>query len=341
MMFASRWHWPFLSLAALVGCAEPEVEPCDGDVAFPKNEADYCGYWCPHATPKEAIGDAVVCGREETCTRGKCEAMRERPLWPLPSQPPNPGNYETDGAVLLDKTTGLRFKVAPEVQNRDDATTVCEKLKGNFRLPQWIELMTIVDYSGRDEPRLIEPFDPAIPSVYYWWPIGRDYSNLRQQDPEDPLRWLAALRVAPLGTSGLAKAICVESTRPESQVTERFLLDGETVLDLVTGLRWQAGASEWSGPMAAEVLADPAGYCETLGAGGFSEGWRVPNLLELFSLRYVDGGLDPAVFAEDDVLGAFGSSTPAASAETNWNVTFSPYELTTSSRRIRCVRGPE
>ncbi len=126
--------------------------------------------------------------------------------------------------------------------------------------------------------------------------------------------------------------------------------DGTVVTDLVTALVWQrqifaspcpldgAGVCTWS---------DAQGYCASLNTsalGGIASGWRLPSLVELFSIvNYGDGSptLDTAIFPATPTT-VFWANTPNASnAAQAWSVSFASglnaTQATTTASNVRCV----
>jgi hypothetical protein len=124
--------------------------------------------------------------------------------------------------------------------------------------------------------------------------------------------------------------------------------DAGTVSDQVTGLVWQQSVAsvtyQWSGatPPAAGSAQD---YCANLNLAGFSTGWRVPTLKELWSLVYgttaqtIDGAAFTATPAN-----YFWTATPATGGPSGfaWVVGFDTgYTFTdppTVGYSVRCVR---
>lgn len=104
------------------------------------------------------------------------------------------------------------------------------------------------------------------------------------------------------------------------------------MLDETTGLTWQQAPPMNPCPSDSQgncTWADAKTYCENLTLGGFSSGWTLPDVNQLFSLvSIVDGGtesFDTGVFAvppNDTVW----SSTPAEggdfSPDTAWAINF-------------------
>jgi len=118
-----------------------------------------------------------------------------------------------------------------------------------------------------------------------------------------------------------------------------YTLSGDTVLDNVTGLRWQRAEAS-----AFYKWADAKAYCETLSLGGMT-GWRLPSSIELVSLvdysksqPAIDTSFFPGTSSDD-----FWSSSEWVGSSRHWYVKFDWGFVNAGSsdghRGARCVHG--
>lgn len=118
-----------------------------------------------------------------------------------------------------------------------------------------------------------------------------------------------------------------------------YSTSSNTVLDTVTGLRWQRVMSgskyTWS--------AAPT-YCAGLNLDGYT-GWRVPTYIELVSLADLGRSypaIDVSSFPGDQTEWFWSSSSSASDSSKAWGIHPSNAELGTWSKdelyRVRCVR---
>ncbi len=151
----------------------------------------------------------------------------------------------------------------------------------------------------------------------------------------------ACLLVASFGTHAAAPA-------------GRYTTSTDTVTDTVTGLVWQRCTAGLSGSNCAIGTAsfytqsDAASYCQSLNLGGWSTGWRLPNVKELQSIidvREFNPSIDATAFPVTPSEAFWTSSsvimygTPYASLvgfRSGYNT--STYYYTANNYRVRCVR---
>ncbi|MCD6497508.1 MAG: DUF1566 domain-containing protein [Deltaproteobacteria bacterium] len=118
-----------------------------------------------------------------------------------------------------------------------------------------------------------------------------------------------------------------------------YEVDGDTVLDRVTGLEWQRGvateAYDWW---------DARDYCSNLSLGG-ADDWRLPSRIELVSILDF-GGLDPTIDHDafpDTPSDFFWSSSPVPFLNLAYGVRFELGFIydhdPTGTGHVRCVRG--
>jgi hypothetical protein len=92
--------------------------------------------------------------------------------WPLPASSPGAANYTLTTDTALDKTTGLMWQRAFSARiNYSGAAAYCTGISdGGFhdwRVPTWIELVSIVDYS-RSAPAIDTTAFTGVPSDWFW-----------------------------------------------------------------------------------------------------------------------------------------------------------------------------
>lgn len=146
----------------------------------------------------------------------------------------------------------------------------------------------------------------------------------------------------------------VGATSSADAPSGRYSIGSGSVLDTKTGLRWQQtfapGPYTWTAALA---------YCRSLSAGGFSSGWRLPNMKELRTLvdesasnPAIDGTAFPGLPSTDSPVNPavfFWTSTPVATYPiTAWYLNFfdgSPGNgrinappAAGNSYAVRCVR---
>jgi hypothetical protein len=129
----------------------------------------------------------------------------------------------------------------------------------------------------------------------------------------------------------------------------RYTASNDVVTDSVTGLLWQQlFPSTCSSDGSGCTISDAVSYCSGLTLGGFSTGWRLPTLSELFSLvdvgQYptIDSTWFPGTVSSYYWTDTCSSGAPCSSAL--WLVDFdygSPVTIETQSDgsfSVRCVR---
>jgi len=128
--------------------------------------------------------------------------------------------------------------------------------------------------------------------------------------------------------------------------------DQPVVNDTITNLTWQGCASgitgnncENNGTIIKKDWADALAYCDNLIWGGYSSGWRLPDIYELVSI--VDYGfygpsIDKTAFPSTPT-GSWSSSSLKNDINSAWLVSFqygfTIYTIKTTNYSMRCVRG--
>src|SRR5262245_26423480 len=220
---------------------------------------------------------------------------------------PNPQSYETNENLVLDQVTGLSWQRIGDPGPGEnggfawqDALDHCADLVegdlDDFRLPTRLELVSIVDSSRTDPAIDIEAFPDTLPEGY-WTASG--VATDREQS--FVLHFLYGDTSTIPRDSELAVRCVRTGGQPElPSSAQRFRIEGGTVLDRMTGLRWEREPTYEPPDLNPETTryASAARYCETLVVNNEAN-FRLPSMKELQTL--VDetrGGLaiDPEVF---------------------------------------------
>ena len=122
-----------------------------------------------------------------------------------------------------------------------------------------------------------------------------------------------------------------------------YMVSADTALDTQTGLVWQRAQVEQY-PL---TFTDALLRCQNLNLGGFSTGWRLPNIRELLSTvdeREALGPMwDQTVFISTSLRSYWSSTAQASTPGKVWVFTFVPgifmeaIDRSTSSALVRCV----
>lgn len=256
--------------------------------------------------PADAGGDAP---RARACTDADpapCPPPGHA-TWPMPSPPalplPNPARYEVGADSSVDLVTGLEWQHAfTEKRTWEAARAHCAQVRlgghADWRLPSRIELVSLVDHTRMPtiDPRA---FPAGTPDDYFW-----SSSTVRLPDPPDagaePVPDMAysvyfggGLTAYGVKTGASAHARCVRGGGPG--VLPRWTIEGDTVLDRNTGLRWERRP-----PDLTLVWDSARRYCAELSLAG-STGWRLPLAKELQTVvdeAFAAPVVDPAVFPD-------------------------------------------
>jgi len=231
------------------------------------------------------------CPSSATCCDGSdpsCDGTR------LPSgDSANPGEFvvSADGVTVTDTITGLvwqrdgsgtRAVCTTDSSNLRclwaEAEAYCASLVlgglSGWRLPGWMELLTIVDPTMDATSTINQTAFPNTVTDPYWTSslFGVFQTKLYISFSDSTVGYC---------NDTIRRVRCVRGSR--CYPTARFsVLDGGLVRDTLTGLVWQQ-----QGSATAMNWADAKNYCSSLVSGG--PGFRLPTLKELDSL------VDPTV----------------------------------------------
>lgn len=322
--------------------------------------AALCAVACDQENPPRAECEdatAFLCGDDNVCEGGRCVADRRWALWRLPRSAPGADNYEIRDDTVLDKTTSLIW----ERGHSDDIAIECDAASGcsiptaeayaaycadlnidggGWRVPSGVEMTSLVDFTR---------FDPAIdPAAFPDTPVGV-YNRRSFRDG-------AVGASGGLPGNGKSFVRCVKDSKPAERLADHYVIDGETVVDTKTQLRWVRVAAHDPNPAISgedgEIRTPEAAraYCSALTVGGFTD-WRPPWIRELLTLideknGFNDSpGFNDAAFPGENFAssGLYFSATPYAPDRSRWwavrFLTGDAYDLPENSgRELRCVR---
>lgn len=257
---------------------------------------------------------------------------------------PNPEAYVVhDDGTVTDDLTGLMWQEAPQhgAYTWAEADSYCTSLTlatyGDWRLPTFIELVSILDYS-QIRPAISPTAFPGTPWIDLWssTPFAGDAFSAREV-------YFSTGDTGHDGVSATNDVRCARGpagTASQAIPPTRYTIGSGIVHDIKTGLTWQQSASAQT-----FAWADAKGYCANLGASA-AVGWRLPTVKELLTIVDVTDAtvptIDCAVFP-DAPAGDLWSATPlAGSSSVAWAVSF--YDGHTISRDVstldfvRCVQ---
>jgi hypothetical protein len=272
--------------------------------------------------------------------------------WPMPNSPvdvasgaPHAASYTDNGdGTVSDHVTGLMWQEVAEPTSTDFATALstCASLNlgghADWRLPRYVELVSLVDYSNSVPCIDTTAFPDAIPTDFWTSTVvATSTCNV----------WEVYFTAGDAGfdpIAGVVNAIrCVRTEVPPARVLvppARYTVAAGTVLDVQTNLTWQ----QTPGPVTTGWAAAKS-YCAALSLDG-PGAWRLPTAKELVTL--VDAvlpappAIDPTAFPGAAPL-PFWSTTPIATQPTHpWGLDFSRGYIVdldpASANAVRCVR---
>ncbi len=269
--------------------------------------------------------------------------------FPMPNPPtsglPNAQSFLASDGLVLDEVTGLAWQASVDIGPGEaggfvwqDAVDHCDALAQgghtDFRLPTRLELVSIVDFSTTD-PAIDESAFPNTPSEAYWT------RSAFATDPEQSFYVNFFFGYTSTNFRVYSQSVrCVRNaSQPALPTDDRFRVDGDTVLDRMTGLRW-----ERSPAFSLSSFEDAAVHCDGLALDG-AVGFRAPSMKELQTLvdeTRTDVAIDPVAFPGASGDGYWTSTLVAEAPDSAWLVRFSDgysqYATVDTPNLVRCVR---
>jgi hypothetical protein len=266
---------------------------------------------------------------------------------------PHPQSYEALDDLVLDEVTGLAWQREPDEGPGEsggfgwqEALDHCEALEvagyDDFRLPTRLELVSLMNPTARN-PAIETGVFPDTPPTQYWT------ASILASDPEQAYRldfMLGETSASPKEAEQSVRCVRNHDQPPLPPPGERFRVEGGTVVDRMTGLRWERTPTFEASEPTAELssFAQAARYCDELVING-NASFRVPSVNELQTVvDETNPGLaiDSGVFPGAQAHGYWSTSLLAEDATAAWLVSFfdgfsTPSELTTPNY-VRCVR---
>jgi hypothetical protein len=278
-----------------------------------------CGSHDARRDAEDAAPTVPCSTRTVTASDGSCRCPASDPLCPTRgyahdtvsnvegSGLPHEASYEVTEELVTDTVTGLVWERPPRAERTSwaEAKARCAALelggRDDFRLPGRIELVTILDFARL--PVAASPFDDAVADYHFTsspvaFTPGSAYS----------VYFGAGETAIASASPGSAVSRCVAGDVRVAEGTQ-FTVEGERVVDHVTGLAWERVAA------APATFADAVARCAALGL-------RLPSIRELQSIvdeNAVDPAIDLALFPETAPAG-FWSQTLRGSEP--WHVQF-------------------
>jgi hypothetical protein len=262
--------------------------------------------------------------------------------WPIPPESPADTQYTVRGDVVFDSKTGLTWEFADRIQlTYDAAAESCAALRkggaSDWRVPTWIELLSIVDWSRRGPT--LSPY--AFGYVRGWSYWSRTTRLVERRVMIDFADGYIFFTVDPTFRASIR---CVRGGAPfvhdpaAGAPAGRYATTAATARDRKTGLLWQRGHA--GGRLGYEAAV---GYCANLSLDGVS-GFRLPHIREILSIIDVDGDVAPiwdhSTFGTDAPRSFWSSTVHAREPQYRWGVTVTELGLVTSAAElgVRCVR---
>ena len=254
----------------------------------------------------------------------------------------------TSSNVVVDNNTKLTWEKSPssDTYTWANRSTHCDELnssdyggKNNWRVPNPLELLTIVDNS-RYNPATNSNFTgmPTSNSTYLW--TSAEYKNASYAYIFSPsYGWYDGSADSDYLKTNTYKVLCVSGEEMQPATSANFTtqtISGSVVVtDSATGLMWQqeyVTGKKWQ-----EALK----YCEDLTYAGYSD-WRLPNKNELASLVNYEKSNAPYSYFPGLGNDWFWSSSSGSTNDRAWYVDFYAglvyryYKF--SANNVRCVR---
>ena len=235
--------------------------------------------------------------------------------WAEPTTPSSRFTILADGSSVRDTATGLEWQRCPfgamwtgsgcsgrgETLTIDRAQILVERLGDGWRLPNSLELQTIVERC-RIRPAINQVIFPLGRRAGYFmsgslnrmrpeiWTVDFSYGELSSRSPRSSY-YVRLVRGAQYGSSDTSQeGLCVANVRPSGHAGGRFdytLSESrQTVTHTLTGLEWQrcAFGAFWNGQT---CVGSPVSLrwnqIEQL-KSKLTDGWRLPEIDELITI---------------------------------------------------------
>ncbi|MBR6423033.1 DUF1566 domain-containing protein [bacterium] len=254
----------------------------------------------------------------------------------------------SQAGTVIDNKTGLIWEQSPSenTYSWEDAPNHCTELnssnyggKSNWRVPNPLELLTIVDGNK---------YGPATNSNFTNIPIGRDDFLWTSKDYGASLarafRSYYGVYLYGESKTKTYKVLCVSGNQLVAATSSDFTIqninDEVVVKDATTGLMWQKGYATGK-----KTWQQALKHCEDLTYAGYSD-WRLPNKNELASL--LDPGKYGAPYSNFPDMPSnyfWSSSTASSDIDLAWRMDviygYVWYSDKSNTESVRCVRNAD
>jgi hypothetical protein len=303
--------------------------------------------------PRDAVGDGVDAGVPTDAPGDVRDAASEDAdpvdldwaAWPLPGIAPEPSAFKVSGNVVTDSVTGLMWQrtTTARIQLPEARTHCAASAEGGFtdwRLPRWIELVSIADYTGNASALVASAF-PTPPAYLEWADSRYWFAGLA---PAVNLASGAFSPIPPTFLQSVARCVRGEPLggRDRTAPAVRYTIANGTVRDEKTKKTWQAATSGSS-----LSVTSASAYCTGLALGGFAKGWRMPDIKELLSILDAKAPVEPRwhqpAFGATVTRELWSSTHSAGDARDVWYVDFGTATQGSDDENIwthpvKCVR---
>lgn len=295
---------------------------------------------------------------------------------------PDPRFTDLGDGTVVDNLTGLQWIKEPHAVDGNSgamdwnaAIDLCNELDyagyTDWRLPSYNELISLISF---------DQVNPALPasnpfvgldSRYYWtgttcadYIDAKNFVHIYFGESFRSSKSNMGISVLPVRSAPLAAPAPVPTTGQkvtyragddgdnESGVTwpsPRFLDNGTTVIDLLTGLEWVKKPHAVSGNMELLVWDDAVTFCDELELSNYDD-WRLPSINEIRSLLNHGEGVwgnrpiewlysEETPFDEISYI-AYWSSTSLVNGREAWTCSFSYSELTLAGKTDQLAAWP-
>ena len=285
----------------------------------------------------------------DACSTPAGVADPDWPEWPIPNSSidvsagaPNPESYTDNGdGTVTDNVTGLMWQQkvstnAPWAEAKSYCATLIVGGHCHWRLPNLVELESMMDYARDGGPSILGAYFPEAWSSVFWT------SSPMANTPSSA--WYVNTYDGSPGTHPITDGSyirCVQAPTPVVPLPFRYSVASGTVYDQRSKLTWQDSI-----PSATYTWADAKPYCSGLSATLGGTLWRLPTVKELLSIVDVTRStpsIDTTAFSVTWSDFFWSSTTYAASTTVNpWVVSFDKGDVnianTSDMQHLRCVR---